>query len=169
MTQPIDSPIGLRVAQGGEVLAPERPEVPVQIVDVRDISEFIIHLIEENASGVYNATGPDYALTFGRMLETCNQVSGSDADIRWASVEFLNQNDVAPWSDLPVWIPDTAEEAGFSRFDVSKAIQAGLTFRPLEEIVRDTIDWAKTRPAEYEWRAGLKPEREQELLNLLKA
>ena len=159
----------VRVAQGGEVLAPERPDVPVQIVDVRDISEFIIHLIEENASGVYNATGPDYALTFGRMLETCKQVSGSDADIRWASVEFLNQNNVAPWSDLPVWIPDTAEEAGFSRFDVSKAIQAGLTFRPLEEIVRDTIDWAKTRPAEYEWRAGLKPEREQELLNLLKA
>jgi 2'-hydroxyisoflavone reductase len=159
----------VRVAQGGEVLAPERPEVPVQIVDVRDISEFIIHLIEENASGVYNATGPDYALTFGRMLETCKQVSGSDADIRWASVEFLNQNKVAPWSDLPVWIPDTPEEAGFSRFDVSKAIQAGLTFRPLEEIVRDTIDWAKTRPAEYEWRAGLKPEREQELLNLLKA
>ena len=84
-------------------------------------------------------------------------------------MEFLNQNNVAPWSDLPVWIPDTSEEAGFSRFDVSKAIQAGLTFRPLEEIVRDTIDWAKTRPAEYEWRAGLKPEREQELLNLLKA
>jgi 2'-hydroxyisoflavone reductase len=103
------------------------------------------------------------------MLETCKQVSGSDADIRWASVEFLNQNKVAPWSDLPVWIPDTPEEAGFSRFDVSKAIQAGLMFRPLEETIRETIDWAKTRPAEYEWRAGLKPEREQELLNLLKA
>jgi 2'-hydroxyisoflavone reductase len=159
----------VRIAQGAEVLAPEKPEVPTQIVDVRDLSEFIIHLIEENASGVYNATGPDYALTFGRMLETCKQVSSSDADIRWAGVEFLNQNNVAPWSDMPVWIPDTAEEAGFSRFDVSKAIQAGLTFRPLEETVRDTIDWAKTRPPEYEWRAGLKPEREQELLNLLKA
>ncbi len=159
----------VRIAQGAEVLAPEKPEVPTQIVDVRDLSEFIIHLIEENASGVYNATGPDYALTFGRMLETCKQVSSSNADIRWAGVEFLNQNNVAPWSDMPVWIPDTAEEAGFSRFDVSKAIQAGLTFRPLEETVRDTIDWAKTRPPEYEWRAGLKPEREQELLNLLKA
>jgi 2'-hydroxyisoflavone reductase len=159
----------VRIAQGAEVLAPEKPEVPTQIVDVRDLSEFIIHLIEENASGVYNATGPDYALTFGRMLETCKQVSSSNADIRWAGVEFLNQNNVVPWSDMPVWIPDTAEEAGFSRFDVSKAIQAGLTFRPLEETVRDTIDWAKTRPPEYEWRAGLKPEREQELLNLLKA
>ena len=159
----------MRIAQGGDVLAPEKPEVLAQIVDVRDLSEFIIHMIEENASGVYNATGPDYALTFGRMLEVCKQVSGSDADIRWAGVEFLNQNNVAAWSDMPVWIPDTAEEAGFSRFDVSKAIQAGLTFRPLEATVRDTIDWAKTRPAEYEWRAGLKPERELELLNLLKA
>ena len=159
----------VRMAQGGEVLAPEKSEVPVQIVDVRDLSEFIIHLIEENASGVYNATGPDYALTFGRMLEVCKQVSGSSANIHWARVEFLNQNNVAPWSDMPVWIPDTAEEAGFSRFDVSKAIQAGLTFRPLEDTVRDTIDWARTRPTEYAWRAGLKPEREQALLNLLKA
>ena len=157
----------VRVARGGDVLAPEKPEVPVQIVDVRDLAEFIIKLIEEKASGIHNATGPDYELTFGEMLETCKQVSDSDANIRWAGVEFLNQNNVAPWSDIPVWVPDTAEDAGFSRFDVSKAIGAGLHFRPLPETVRDTLHWANTRPAEYEWRAGLKPEREQELLKLL--
>lgn len=157
----------VRVARGGEVLAPEKPEVPVQIIDVRDLSELTIHLIEENASGVYNATGPDYELTMGALLETCKKVSGSDANIHWASVEFLNQNNVAPWSDMPVWIPDTTEDAGFSRFDISKAIRIGLKFRPLQVTVRDTIEWANTRPAEYEWRAGLKPEREQELLKLL--
>ena len=157
----------VRVARGGDVLAPEKPEVPVQIVDVRDLSDFIIKLIEEKASGIYNATGPDYELTFGDMLEKCRQVADSDANIRWAGVEFLNQNNVAPWSDIPVWVPDTAEDAGFSRFDVSKAIGAGLHFRPLQETVRDTLHWANTRPAEYEWRAGLKPEREQELLKLL--
>jgi 2'-hydroxyisoflavone reductase len=155
----------VRVARGGEVLAPEKPEVPVQIIDVRDLSEFTIQLIEENASGIYNATGPDYELIFGRMLETCKQVSSSDADFKWASVEFLNQNNVAPWSDIPVWVPDTVEDAGFSRFDISKAIQAGLKFRLLQDTVRDTIAWANTRPAEYEWRAGLKPEREAELLS----
>lgn len=157
----------VRVARGGEVLAPEKPEVPVQIVDVRDLSDFIIKLIEEQAPGIYNATGPDYELTFGAMLETCKRVSGSDASFRWASVEFLNQNKVEAWSDMPVWIPDNEENAGFSRINVSKAVNAGLTFRPLEETVRDTIDWANTRPPDHEWRAGLKPEREQELLKLL--
>jgi 2'-hydroxyisoflavone reductase len=158
----------VRVARGGDVLAPEKPEVPVQVVDVRDLSEFTIHLIEENASGVYSVTGPDYELTMGVLLDTSKEVSGSDSNIHWASVEFLNQNNVAPWSDMPVWIPDSVEDAGFSRFDVSKAIRAGLKFRPLKDTVRDTIEWANTRPTDYEWRAGLKPEREQELLNLLK-
>ncbi len=157
----------VRVTRGGDVLAPEKPEVPVQIVDVRDLSEFIIKLIEANASGIYNATGPDYELTFGAMLETCKHVSGSDANFKWASVEFLKQNNVTEWSDMPVWVPDNEENAGFSRVDVSKAIQAGLTFRPLAETVRDTIAWAGTRPIDHEWRAGLRAEREAELLSML--
>jgi len=158
----------VRVAKGGDVLAPEKPEVPVQIIDVRDLSDFIIKLIEENASGIYNATGPDYELIFGAMLETCKQVSDSNARFHWASVEFLNQNKVEAWSDMPVWVPDNKENAGFSRVDISKAIKAGLTFRPLEDTVHDTLAWANTRPADHEWRAGLQSEREQELLNLLK-
>jgi len=157
------------VARGGEVLAPEKPDVPVQIVDVRDLSNFIIQLIEEKAAGIYNATGPDYELTLGAMLHACKQVSGSDATFTWAAVEFLKENNVAEWSDMPVWVPDNAESAGFSRVDVSKAIKAGLKFRPLEDTVRDTLAWANTRPVDHEWRAGLKPEREQELLKLLKA
>jgi len=157
----------VRIAKGGDVLAPEKPEVPVQIIDVRDLADFTIKLIEDNASGIYSATGPDYELTFGAMLETCKQVSESDAKVHWASVDFLKQNKVEEWSDMPVWVPDNEENAGFSRFDVSKAIKAGLIFRPLKDTVRDTIAWANTRPADHEWRAGLKSEREQELLNLL--
>ncbi len=157
----------MRVAKGGDVLAPEKPEVPVQIIDVRDLSDFIIKLIEDKSSGIYSATGPDYELTFGAMLEACKQVSGSDANIHWASVEFLKQNKVEEWSDMPVWVPDNEENAGFSRFDVSKAIKAGLSFRRLEDTVRDTLAWANTRPTDHEWRAGLKSEREQELLKLL--
>ena len=158
----------VRVAKGRDVLAPEKPDVPIQIIDVRDLSDFIIKLIEDNASGIYNATGPDYELTLGTMLETCKQVSGSDANIHWASVEFLKQNNVQEWSDMPVWVPDNEENQGFSRMDISKAINAGLKFRPLEETVRDTITWANTRPADHQLRAGLQSEREQELLNLLK-
>jgi 2'-hydroxyisoflavone reductase len=158
----------VRVARGGDVLAPDGPAVLTQIIDVRDLSDFTIKLIEENVDGVFNATGPDYELSFGTLLETCKQVSGSDARFHWAPVEFMNQNNIAPWSDMPAYLPETGEDAGFARVDVSKAIRAGLTFRPLQVTVHDTIEWAKTRPADHEWRAGLKPEREQELLNLLK-
>lgn len=156
-----------RVARGGEVLAPQAPGAPIQLIDARDLAEFIIKLVEENAFGIYNATGPDYELTLGKLLEVSKQVSGSDARFKWASVDFLNQNNVQPWSDLPVWLPDDEENAGHHHVNISKAVHAGLKFRPLEKTVRDTLEWAKTRPAEHEWRAGLQPEREQELLTLL--
>jgi nucleoside-diphosphate-sugar epimerase len=158
----------VRVARGGDVLAPESPDAPVQIIDARDLSDFIIRLIEEDASGIFNATGPDYELTMGTMLETCKQVSNSNADFKWASVEFLGRHEVAPWSDMPVWIPNTEEDAGFSRVDISKAAQAGLKFRPLEETVRDTLEWAATRPSDREWRAGLSEEKEAKVLVALK-
>ena len=157
----------VRVARGGDVLTPEKPDVPIQIVDVRDLSDFIIEIIQQNMSGVFNATGPEHELTLGEMLNACKQVSGSDANFKWASVEFLNQNQVAPWSDMPVWVPNVPEDAGFSRVDISKAVRAGLKFMPLEATIRDTLEWGKSRPSDHEWRAGLKPERERELLRLL--
>lgn len=157
----------VRVARGGEVLAPVGPEAFTQVIDARDLADFILHLIEEKIAGTFNATGLPAALTFGELLETCKQVSGSDATIRWASAEFLAQHQVAPWSDLPAWLPDDGEDAGSARVDVSRAVAAGLTFRPLAETVRDTLAWAATRSADHEWRAGLKPEREQELLAML--
>jgi 2'-hydroxyisoflavone reductase len=158
----------VRVARGGEVLAPEKPAAPVQIIDGRDLAAFIIRLIEHRATGIYNATGPAGGLTMGALLETCKKVSGSNATFRWAPLDFLEQNNVAPWSDMPAWIPDTPEEAGASRVDVTKAIAAGLTLRPLADTVRDTLDWAGARPPDYAWRAGLSPERETELLNSMK-
>jgi 2'-hydroxyisoflavone reductase len=157
----------MRVARGGDVLAPDRPEAPTQIIDARDLADFIIELVQQNTSGIFNATGPDYELTLGGMLDTCKRVSGSDANFKWAPVEFLNRNDVLPWSDLPAWVPDSGEEAGFARVDISKAINAGLTFLPLEDTIRETLKWSSTRPADHAWLAGLKPEREKELLELL--
>ena len=157
----------VRVARGGDVLTPEKPDVPIQIIDVRDLSDFVIELLQQNGFGVFNATGPAHELTLGAMLDACKQVSGSDANFKWASVEFLNQNQVAPWSDMPVWVPNVPEDAGFSRVDISKAIRAGLKFMPLEKTIRDTLEWEKSRPSDHEWRAGLKSEREKELLRLL--
>ncbi len=158
----------VRVARGGDVLAPQKPDVATQIIDVRDLAELIIKLTEENALGVYNATGPNYELTMGKLLDVSRQVSNSDANFKWASTDFLKQNKIEPWSDMPAWIPDDEEGVGFAKVDISKAIQAGLTFRPLEETIRDTLEWAKTRPTDHEWRAGLTAEREAEALAKLK-
>ena len=158
----------MRVKRGDDMITPDKPQTPIQIIDVRDLSVFIIKLIEEQASGIYNATGPDYELIMGEFLDACRLVSGSVATFHWASAEFLKEHKVEPWSDMPVWIPDTEEDAGFSRVNISKAIDAGLKFRPLEDTIRDTIQWAETRPPDHEWRAGLNPTKESILLPLLK-
>ena len=154
----------VRVARGGDVLAPDSPSVLTQIIDARDLAKFIIELIEQNVSGVFNATGPDYELSFGRLLDTCKLIGNSNAKFKWASLDFLNQNNIMPWSDLPAYLPDNGDDAGFARVDISKAIRAGLTFLSLEETVHDTLEWANSRPADHQWKAGLSAEREKELL-----
>jgi 2'-hydroxyisoflavone reductase len=156
----------VRVARGGKVLAPVGPDEPVQFIYVRDLAEFTIKCIEEETTGVFNVVGPGEPCSFGELLETCKQVSGSDAAFVWASEEFIAENEVAPWTELPLWVPES-EGRGFSRVSNERAQAAGLMFRSTEEIVRDTLEWAKSRPADYEMRAGLKPEREAELLKKL--
>jgi 2'-hydroxyisoflavone reductase len=156
----------VRVARGGDVLAPAGPDEPAQFIYARDLAGFAIQCIEENTTGVFNLVGPEQPSSFGALLETCKQVSGSDANFIWAPTEFITDHNIAPWSELPVWIPQS-EGRGFSRVSNARARAAGLKFKPTEEIVRETLEWARTRPADYELRAGLKPEREAELLKKL--
>ena len=120
-------------------------------------------MVEEGRTGVFNATGPAEPLTMGAVLETCKAVSESDAVMRWAPASFLLENEVAPWSEMPLWVPES-EGAGFSSIDCSKAIRDDLTFRPLTDIVRDTLEWAKTLPEDRPLRAGIQPEKEAEVL-----
>jgi 2'-hydroxyisoflavone reductase len=156
-----------RVAQGGEVLAPGRPERPVQFIDARDLAAWTLRMVEANQTGIYHATGPDTPLPTQRLLETCKATSGSDARFTWVQESCLLENGAGPWIELPLWIPESdASSAGFQRADCSKAIAAGLDFRPLAETVRDTLAWDATRPADRDWKAGLKPEREQHLLQI---
>jgi 2'-hydroxyisoflavone reductase len=152
-----------RLAGGGEVLAPEGPDIPVQLIDARDLAAWAVSMVESGGTGVFNATGPAYPLTFGEMLETCRGAGDSDVSITWASPAFLGEQGVEGWSDLPLWIPGE-EHAGLHRIDCRKAIAAGLAYRPLAETASDTLAWARTRPVDHAWRAGLRPEREAELL-----
>ena len=158
-----------RVAKGGAVLAPGGPQIETQIIDVRDLAEWNIRMVEENKVGLYNATGPDYPLTMGVVLETSKTVSGSDAEFVWADEKWLVEQGVAPWMELPLWIPAEEEYAGFNSVNCRKAIADGLTFRPLAEIIKDTLDWASTRPDDYTFRAGMKPEKEAEILEKWRA
>jgi 2'-hydroxyisoflavone reductase len=153
-----------RVAQGGEVLAPDKPQDPTQIIDALDLARWTLRMAEERKTGVYNATGPDHPLSIGEVLETSKTVSGSDATFTWVPAAFLEEQGVLPWQHMPAWVPDEGEYRGFSRIDCSRAIAAGLTFRPLRETIRDTLDWARSFPPDHEWKAGLSREREREVL-----
>ncbi|MBI3959587.1 MAG: NAD-dependent epimerase/dehydratase family protein [Chloroflexi bacterium] len=154
----------VRVATGGDILAPAPADYPVEFTDVRDLAEWMVRVAEERIPGVFNASGPAQAATLGGLLKTSRQISDSNARFVWTDDSFLQENGVQPWSQLPLWIGNGPEYAGFSRYDCSRAIAAGLTFRPVEETVAATLEWAQSRPAGYAWRAGLTPERETELL-----
>ena len=145
-----------RVARGGEVLAPAPPDEPTQIIDVRDLGEWIVLLCERRVGGVFNATHP--GVSWGQLVETCRSVTGTDATVTWVSRNFLVEHEVGQWIELPLWLEDP-EAAYFDRVDVSRALTAGLAFRPLAETVRATLDDARTTDA-----TGLTPEREAELL-----
>jgi 2'-hydroxyisoflavone reductase len=145
-----------RIARGGEVLAPGPPERRTQVIDVRDLAEWAIELCERGVSGTYNATHPGVSLA--ELLETCSEVSASGARITWVSDEFLLEQGVGQWMELPLWLADPAFAAA-DDVDVGRALAAGLRFRPLAETVRGALELAETTQA-----AGLAPEREAELL-----
>ena len=132
----------LRVREGGEVLAPGAPEHPVMFIDVRDLAAFLMRCVEKRSSGVFNVNGPvDGGLTMGSFLETCREVTGSEARLTWVDADFLAERGVSPWAQMPVWIPPVGEYAGFHRTSVARARAAGLESRSLASTVRDTLAW----------------------------
>lgn len=225
-----------RIAQGGEVLAPGRPERPVQLIDARDLAEWIVQMAEARRTGVYNATGPSSRLSMGELLDACqfgtiewgpegstgpaqsdtatrkeeawgcigvseNQVDlerdgvvsragmnrrgiephaeserrgieRGDAELRpesedpcveggaanersaagtrgalvWVDEPFLLEQGVEPWMELPLWLPESMNS--LMTMNIRRALDAGLTFRPLAETARDTLVWDRSRPAE---------------------
>jgi 2'-hydroxyisoflavone reductase len=154
-----------RLARGGEVLAPGNPEEPVQFIDVRDLSEWMIRMAVAGKAGPFNVTGPQEELSMGALLQTCQVVAGAASTLTWVPDEFLLAQEVAPWMGLPLWIPAADEMApGFSRINCDRAFAAGLTCRPVAETVRDTLAWAQTRPSDHTWRAGIDAEKETAVL-----
>jgi 2'-hydroxyisoflavone reductase len=153
----------VRIDRGGEVLAPGDPKDPVQIIDGRDLAEWTIRMAENSETGIYNAAGPDKLLTTRAMLEGIKEAEKSNATFTWVSADFLKEQKVEAWSDMPVWAGD---ELGMARTSNSRAIAKGLTFRPLAETARDTLAWFKQQTPERQaqMKAGLTPAREAEVL-----
>lgn len=164
----------VRVARGGDVMAPGDGTDPVQIIDARDLAEWVIRLAEARTSGIFNATGPRSPLTMGEMIAGIRAATTGDLDVKftWVPASFLAEHKVNGWSDLPVWVPAEKDNDGFSRVSIARALAKGLTFRPLADTSRATLDWHKTRPAADQLiprattpvGAGLSPEREAAVL-----
>src|SRR5436190_1239038 len=160
----------VRIDRGGEVLAPGDPNDPVQFIDARDLAEWTIRMVEQRQTGIYNATGPEKTLGIDAMLEGIKAANKSDAKFTWVKTDFLEAQNVAPWSDMPVWVPPRGEEGGLGRINIQRALAKGLTFRPLADTARDTLGWFKSQSPERQakLKAGLTPEREKEVLTAWK-
>ena len=152
-----------RVAQGGEILVPGDGNDPIQIIDGRDLGEWMIRLAEAGTTGTFNACGPDYPLSMDAMLYGCQAVTGGGMTLTHVSPAFLDEQQVG----LPIWVPSKDNPyAGYGAVSNERAIAAGLTFRPLATTVQDLLAWFHSLPAERQAKlgAGITREKEAELL-----
>jgi nucleoside-diphosphate-sugar epimerase len=150
---------------GEPVLAPAPPDRQVQFIDGRDLAAWILDLIERGTTGVFNADGPAAPITMAEALGACVFAAGTTPQIEWVDEAFLLEQKVEPWMGLPLWIPEDDPE-GLAVFDNTRAVAAGLTFRPAAETAADTLAWELARPPGPlgdSW-AGIPRERERELL-----
>jgi len=154
-----------RIVEGGEILAPGDPSAQIQYIDVRDLSKWIVKMIEEKATGVYNATGPATPLTFEGFLKECQSFSPTDSKITWTSEDFLLKHEVQDWVELPLWLSSKRKMPCFLKVSNKKAIKAGLTFSPLSRTIADILTWEARREGAIPG-SGLSRDREKNLLEL---
>jgi len=152
----------VRIEKGGEVLAPGDGTDPVQIIDVRDLVEWIIRLVENDSYGVYNGVGLASPPSMAEMLYGIRAATTRDVKFTWVPIPFLREHEVQPYSDMPIWIPGDP----LSAVDNSLAVASGLTYRPLAVTAADTLAWHKTRPAgeQAELKIGIKSDRAKAVL-----
>jgi 2'-hydroxyisoflavone reductase len=162
-----------RARAGGEILVPDvSGDEPIQLIDVRDLADWIVHAVEVGASGAFNATGPQDGRACGwpEVLEACIDAARrrGGAPLRFVPVgeAFLVEQGVAPWNELPLWVPSSdPDHLGFARVDCSRAVSTGLVTRPLAETVAAILDEFATLVEDDPRRRGkLTPDRERELI-----
>lgn len=132
-----------RISHGGVVAAPGPPDLGLQYIDARDLAAWSLTAAERGIGGAYNAASRPGHTTMRRLLQTCIEVTGSDACLRWIDAETVASAGVEPWTDLPIWVPPGELYDSLHRADVSAAVAAGLTCRPISDTVADTWAWLK--------------------------
>jgi 2'-hydroxyisoflavone reductase len=161
-----------RFDKGGDVLVPGAPTDPLQVIDVRDLAEWMVHVAETKVVGRFNACGPEKKLEWGRVIDACVAAAASPTKARWASLDVLAKH---PEAQFHIWAPYAGETKGFHTVSNARAVKAGLKFRTIETIVRDTLEWYRAEPEDRRaklWTAaeqqlGYTPEKEKELLATL--
>lgn len=158
----------VRFARGGRVLAPGPADEVTELIDARDLAVWLLESTERGVGGTFNASGPTAEKTrMGEVLAACERVAGAPSEVVWATAAELAAQGVTPWIELPLWVG--GEMPGHATHDASRAIAGGLKFRPIEETIGDTLDWAQTRDADHEWQAGLAADREAAILATLES
>ena len=156
----------VRIHRGGEVLAPGGGSDTVQIIDVRDLTEWMIRMAETGHTGVYNGIGPATPRPMTELLYGIRAVTTAETTFTWVDTDFLLERGIRPYREMPVWRPPSPGYEGFARFDLTPEVEAGLTFRSLADTARDTLEYHFSRPPERQanLRAGTTPEQEAEVL-----
>lgn len=158
----------VRIERGGEILAPGDPEGDrVQVIDVRDLSEWSVRLCEEQTFGTFMGIGPEHGRSMAEFLYGIAAVTTTPLSWTWVPRTFLAEHGFRPYQEMPVWRPaDVPGWEGFARFDLSREVAAGLTFRSLADTTQATLAFHHARPDERRaaFRAGASAEREAQVL-----
>ncbi len=156
----------VRIKKGGRVLAPGDGNDFIQIIDVRDLAEWMVYCLNHSIIGVYNAQSNGGDITIKKLLNTCVKELNPSAELVWVDTEFLQQQQVAAWQEMPTWIPPEGDYLGSGTMSSKLAYSNGLKERPLNVIVKDCYDWFASLPKERQakLRAGISQEKEAKVL-----
>ena len=154
------------------MIGPGDGATPTQWIDGRDLGAWIVKVIEDKTVGTYNAFGPATPTTMKAALDACNEAAGTKAQITWVDGKFLTDHKVEGWQDMPMWIDNKGDDAGFGTMKNARALAKGIEFRPCVDTARDTLAWLATLPAEEQLKvrsSGIKLDKEAEVLAAWKA
>lgn len=157
-----------RFDKGGEIAVPGAPTDPLQLIDVRDLAEWLVLLVENRTTGKFNALGPDKPMNWGRVIAACQKATSATSTVTWVPGEFVAKQEGI---DFPIWAPYVGDTKGFHTWQNGRAVKAGLRFRPVEQTVTDTLAWYQGQLKEEKGRTRMAftPEQEAEMLKRWKA